>query len=468
MVDKRIVVVIVIFIIGGLFIYSFANPISESEDNYGGSGDSNELVDRDKEDEDDKIDQDALEAIKMQLSNLNEEDYTEESWQLLQDLIKKAENAKNQEEFNKIISEIDLSVLDPKVEQVDNSTNENDTSTIPGESTTINKTGLNSLKALVNSLNRNDYTATSYKAVTDAMNLPESTQAQVNAKIKAIQNAIKNLQPKTSGIQTIDKTLLNNLKLELTKYNSTDYTTTSWQKVIEASSMAESTQAQVNAKVSALQSAINNLQFKNHTVSLNADNGTNIQSITVKHNEKVSQPAAPTKDGYQFLGWYLGNSLFNFNTAITNNITLTAHWQKRATIAKFGVAANEPASVQAIVNGTQIRYKGEMQEKSPLTYDDSTYYNYIRIKVTAPDALSEDEYNKIRLVYQGRTYGKEQFERNSVTGVTYFEILQPFSPNYGSSASNSLTTINFDVYWGYGATTTYTVTFDIIVHENGT
>ena len=43
-------------------------------------------------------------------------------------------------------------------------------------------------------------------------------------------------------------------------------------------------------------------------------------------NGKASAPDTPVKSGYTFAGWYLGESRFGFNTAITKDITLTAKW----------------------------------------------------------------------------------------------------------------------------------------------
>ena len=42
--------------------------------------------------------------------------------------------------------------------------------------------------------------------------------------------------------------------------------------------------------------------------------------------DKASAPDTPVKSGYTFAGWYLGESRFGFNTAITKDITLTAKW----------------------------------------------------------------------------------------------------------------------------------------------
>ena len=43
-------------------------------------------------------------------------------------------------------------------------------------------------------------------------------------------------------------------------------------------------------------------------------------------NDKASAPDTPVKSGYTFAGWYLGESRFNIDTVITENIILTAKW----------------------------------------------------------------------------------------------------------------------------------------------
>ena len=50
--------------------------------------------------------------------------------------------------------------------------------------------------------------------------------------------------------------------------------------------------------------------------------------VEVVENEKVDEPAAPTKDGYQFKGWFVGEEEYDFETTITANITLIAKWEE--------------------------------------------------------------------------------------------------------------------------------------------
>jgi uncharacterized repeat protein (TIGR02543 family) len=53
-------------------------------------------------------------------------------------------------------------------------------------------------------------------------------------------------------------------------------------------------------------------------------------TVVVERGTKVEEPEAPTKSGYTFKGWYSGDDLFDFDTVITEDITLTAKWKTEA------------------------------------------------------------------------------------------------------------------------------------------
>ena len=56
-------------------------------------------------------------------------------------------------------------------------------------------------------------------------------------------------------------------------------------------------------------------------------NGSEVYGVeTVPYGGKVSAPAEPKKDGYIFDGWLLNDAIYDFGTAITGDITLTAKW----------------------------------------------------------------------------------------------------------------------------------------------
>ena len=61
-----------------------------------------------------------------------------------------------------------------------------------------------------------------------------------------------------------------------------------------------------------------------YTVTFSTNGGSEVASQTVESGKTATEPAAPTKDGYTFTGWYNGDTAFDFETAITASITLTA------------------------------------------------------------------------------------------------------------------------------------------------
>ena len=63
------------------------------------------------------------------------------------------------------------------------------------------------------------------------------------------------------------------------------------------------------------------------TVSFNSLGGSAVSGQTVKYGECATAPVSPSKSGYAFLGWYLGDDPWSFSTAVTDNITLTAKWE---------------------------------------------------------------------------------------------------------------------------------------------
>ncbi len=69
-----------------------------------------------------------------------------------------------------------------------------------------------------------------------------------------------------------------------------------------------------------------------YTVSFDSDGGTAVQAVKVKKGEKISEPATPQKATlqrqYSFLGWYNGETKWNFsNDTVQSNVTLTAKWE---------------------------------------------------------------------------------------------------------------------------------------------
>ncbi len=67
-----------------------------------------------------------------------------------------------------------------------------------------------------------------------------------------------------------------------------------------------------------------------YTVTFDTQGGTTVVKQEVEEGQKVTKPATdPVKNGYKFIGWYNGNTLYDFNLSVTSNITLVAKWEKK-------------------------------------------------------------------------------------------------------------------------------------------
>lgn len=65
-----------------------------------------------------------------------------------------------------------------------------------------------------------------------------------------------------------------------------------------------------------------------YTVEFNSDGGTKVESQEVTKGALINAPVAPTKEGYTFAGWYKGDAKWDFNSPVTESMTLVAHWEK--------------------------------------------------------------------------------------------------------------------------------------------
>jgi uncharacterized repeat protein (TIGR02543 family) len=68
-----------------------------------------------------------------------------------------------------------------------------------------------------------------------------------------------------------------------------------------------------------------------YTVTFETNGGSVVASQTVADGSKATKPADPTREGYTFGGWYQDatcNVAFDFDTAITADVTLYAKWIK--------------------------------------------------------------------------------------------------------------------------------------------
>ena len=68
---------------------------------------------------------------------------------------------------------------------------------------------------------------------------------------------------------------------------------------------------------------------KGHWITFDSKGGSNVEPQFVRSGESCAAPSAPTKPGYNFDGWYNGETAFTFGSSLTEDLTLTAHWTEK-------------------------------------------------------------------------------------------------------------------------------------------
>lgn len=74
--------------------------------------------------------------------------------------------------------------------------------------------------------------------------------------------------------------------------------------------------------------------IENYTVTFNSNEGSPVADAQVVRGGVVTEPTAPTRDGYTFAGWYTApvyGTSYNFSTLVNGNLTLHAKWDEVVT-----------------------------------------------------------------------------------------------------------------------------------------
>ena len=105
---------------------------------------------------------------------------------------------------------------------------------------------------------------------------------------------------------------------------------------------------------------------KAYTVTFAVNWGSTVVSQIIEINAKATKPADPTRSNYNFAWWYSDSALtktYDFNTAVTSNITLYAKWNAKSTWATWG-------------GGGGSSYSAPKKEESKVTtWTTNTWFN---------------------------------------------------------------------------------------------
>jgi uncharacterized repeat protein (TIGR02543 family) len=131
-----------------------------------------------------------------------------------------------------------------------------------------------------------------------------------------------------------------------------------------------------------------------YKISFNTDGAGEIPYVYVDEGKLIPPQEKPTKEGFRFIGWYVGNTKWNFNSdKVTSDLTLTARWEQIPTYAvtfdTVGGTADIP--VQNVAEG------GTVQEPSIPSKDNHRFdgwyaegklWDFQENKVTKPITLT--------------------------------------------------------------------------------
>ena len=117
-----------------------------------------------------------------------------------------------------------------------------------------------------------------------------------------------------------------------------------------------------------------------YTITFNSNGGTAISSTKVELNQHITKPVDPTKEGYNFVGWYSDQQLtkaWDFeNTVVMYDVTLYAKWEEiKATVSYNNITQDEEYYSSAYgLLGDELKAKlheiVESTHKNKLSYSD--------------------------------------------------------------------------------------------------
>ena len=180
-----------------------------------------------------------------------------------------------------------------------------------------------------------------------------------------------------------------------------------------------------------------------YTVTFDTDGGTPVPpNQEVEYGLTATEPAtAPTKTGYTFDGWYLGDEKYDFSDAVEQDITLKAQW----TLNTYNIA-----STLRVNNGEPVKDEGKTYSwtyrcggKYGETIDYQQMIGALKARALKADKANEPCDAEIKLCFPGST-----------------DSFSDAIKTYGQDGANWQAANNNTAYIRGYATTSYEVIFN--------
>ncbi|WP_418246843.1 InlB B-repeat-containing protein [Dysosmobacter sp.] len=177
-----------------------------------------------------------------------------------------------------------------------------------------------------------------------------------------------------------------------------------------------------------------------YTVTFDSNGGTPVPPAQeVEYGLTAVEPtSAPTKTGYTFDGWYLGNEKYNFSDAVEQDITLKAKWEPKQVVnvviyrngnfeKPYKTVALDKQSKGTVINLGKLNisdyYTPNATGKYKFYgwYNDGAWNNYKKDPANAPDGLNSVTVNGwtniIAMVYDYEKVAVKAVYDNDKTGA---------------------------------------------------
>ncbi len=183
-------------------------------------------------------------------------------------------------------------------------------------------------------------------------------------------------------------------------------------------------------------------KYKEYTVTFDTDGGdpASYPSQTVECYDCVYNPGTPTKDGYNFIGWYYGENKFDFKTEITQNYDLIAKWEEK-TYYTLSFNSN---------GGTDVAYQ-TIEEGGKATKPDDPVYagHYLHVWVYSDDETRIFDFDNDTITGNIilKAVWKEPYnigDKGPAGGWIFYDAGSTQKSTYKDSSGNDVT-----YYWRY-------------------
>ena len=184
-----------------------------------------------------------------------------------------------------------------------------------------------------------------------------------------------------------------------------------------------------------------------YDVIFDTDGGSTVAKQIVKEKGKATKPKTPTKTGYTFIEWQLNGKKYDFNTIVSENITLKAVWEaKEAITITFDSDGGNTIKSQVAYKGEKV---GTLPTPTKTGYKFDGWYDGTT-KYTSSTIAKADVTLKAKWVIREKVTIK--FDSDGGSAVASIEVYT--GDKIGTLSTPTKTGYKFDGW--YDGTTKYT------------